>query len=403
MAVNLIANYDEPQAMALLNASFAQFRSESRRAQLEDRAAARRKEIAEFRAAAECDRGDVWAYLERHGDTAIDHRAAIRDLVQRTDAGDVLRLGDERVRWVIVARSWGANPRLLILSTRGETRRVAADALDPSLAVLGRMDLPLPIRSRDGGYLNSVAARLREWEPPSARPEALIGGGDDDPVATCPQLGEHLEWARRYERATRELRRTRRRLERDEDGIVNQFRAVLRLLESFGYTKGWALTDRGEELRFLYNELDLLLTEAVEQGVFHRLAPAELAAVVSSFTFEARRDDGGGSWPLPELAKRGMQLDEIIRRINQAERRDGLPETRLPDPGFSSLAHAWAEGVDLEDLFDDELAAGDFVRNCRQLIDLLRQLRDAVPDLRSTAAAAIKAVDRGVVAAGGRF
>ncbi len=56
----------------------------------------------------------------------------------------------------------------------------------------------------------------------------------------------------------------------------------------------------------------------------------------------------------------------------------------------------------MDDLFgQDEAAAGDFVRNCRQLLDLLRQLRDTYPHLRDGASRAVKAIDRGVVAAGG--
>jgi superfamily II RNA helicase len=47
------------------------------------------------------------------------------------------------------------------------------------------------------------------------------------------------------------------------------------------------------------------------------------------------------------------------------------------------------------------MAPGDFVRVSRQLADLLRQLRDAAPELRDETAAALRAVDRGVVAAQG--
>jgi ATP-dependent RNA helicase HelY len=79
-----------------------------------------------------------------------------------------------------------------------------------------------------------------------------------------------------------------------------------------------------------------------------------------------------------------------------------LLRTWLPEAGFSAIAYAWASGHDLEDLFDDDLAAGDFVRNCRQLIDVMRQLRDEFPKLRVAAADGIDRVDRGVVAAGGR-
>jgi superfamily II RNA helicase len=51
---------------------------------------------------------------------------------------------------------------------------------------------------------------------------------------------------------------------------------------------------------------------------------------------------------------------------------------------------------------EDDFAAGDFVRNCRQLLDLMRQIRDAYPSLSTAASAAISATDRGIVAVGGR-
>jgi ATP-dependent RNA helicase HelY len=88
--------------------------------------------------------------------------------------------------------------------------------------------------------------------------------------------------------------------------------------------------------------------------------------------------------------------------LTKAERKLHLPETRPPHAGFSSLAFAWAHGEDLDSLLgEDDLAAGDFVRTCRQLLDLLRQLRDAEPALRRQVSDAIRMLDRGVVAAGG--
>ena len=406
MAVNLVANYTEPHAEELLNASFAQFRAESRRVGLERRVAERQQEIDEFRSAAACDRGDLWAFLEEGGGSAAaDLSQSLRDFTQQMSEGDVIRLtSDDQDVWVILARSWGGNPRLLLLSPTAETQRVSSGDLSPELTIVGSIDLPQPIRSRDSGYLSSVARLIREWTPdPDFGEVAFRSEADGDPVAGCPQLREHLRWVRRAERAERELRRTRRRLERDDEGIVNHFRAILRLLTSLGYTSEWSLTEQGQQLRYVYNELDLLLTESVEQGIFNDLNPPDLAALASAFTFQARRDDADGDWPNATTAKRGERLFDIAERINEAERREHLPETRLPDPGFSAAAHAWATGLDLEDLFDDDLSAGDFVRNCRQLLDLLRQLRDAFPNLRTSAGAAVKAIDRGVVAAGGRF
>ena len=76
--------------------------------------------------------------------------------------------------------------------------------------------------------------------------------------------------------------------------------------------------------------------------------------------------------------------------------------TRTPDPGFAALAHSWAAGDDLADVIaDEEMSGGDFVRNVKQLIDLLRQLGDVAPE-PATAKSARDAADRlfrGVVAA----
>jgi ATP-dependent RNA helicase HelY len=58
------------------------------------------------------------------------------------------------------------------------------------------------------------------------------------------------------------------------------------------------------------------------------------------------------------------------------------------------LAAADAEGI------GSALSAGDFVRWCRQVLDLLDQVRNAAPqpDLQLTAKRAIDAIRRGVVA-----
>jgi ATP-dependent RNA helicase HelY len=59
----------------------------------------------------------------------------------------------------------------------------------------------------------------------------------------------------------------------------------------------------------------------------------------------------------------------------------------------------WAEGKPLEDvLAETDMAPGDFVRNCKQLLDLLRQVETvAGPELAAVARAAHQAVNRSVV------
>ena len=80
----------------------------------------------------------------------------------------------------------------------------------------------------------------------------------------------------------------------------------------------------------------------------------------------ARRAGGRGPrWPRPCGCGPGCPEAEAEHRL------DFLPE---PDAGFAWAAHQWAAGVSLDRVLGDTLAAGDFVRWTRQLIDLLDQI-----------------------------
>ena len=62
---------------------------------------------------------------------------------------------------------------------------------------------------------------------------------------------------------------------------------------------------------------------------------------------------------------------------NAIEDEAGSERTRPPEPTFLAIAHAWAAGESLDDVLEDEdLSGGDFVRNMKQVIDLLGQVAD---------------------------
>src|SRR5439155_650232 len=151
---------------------------------------------------------------------------------------------------------------------------------------------------------------------------------------------------------------------------------------------------------------EALRTVRVRAGLLDGLNAPSMAAVCSAFSYETRGPDQGATtrvrFPNRIVRDRLAEIDRIWRDLNVVEDEAGLPETRRPDPGFSPVAHAWAAGKDLEDvLLDEDLTGGDFVRNVKQLIDLLRQVGDVAP-APATASAARSAADalfRGVVAA----
>ena len=58
----------------------------------------------------------------------------------------------------------------------------------------------------------------------------------------------------------------------------------------------------------------------------------------------------------------------------------GLPVSAEPDGGMAWMLHRWASGQRLDMVLkDSEMAAGDFVRRCKQIVDLLGQIGDAAP------------------------
>jgi ATP-dependent RNA helicase HelY len=157
----------------------------------------------------------------------------------------------------------------------------------------------------------------------------------------------------------------------------------------------------------LYTETDLLLSESLREGLLDGLTVPETAAVVSCFAYERRGPDGAEPappvhWPSGRVAERTRNVERLWRSLSAAENDIGLPETRPPDPGFTPYAFEWASGDALTTILDDdELAGGDFVRNIKQVIDLLGQIAEVAPDgdTRHTARAAINACLRGVIRA----
>ena len=99
-------------------------------------------------------------------------------------------------------------------------------------------------------------------------------------------------------------------------------------------------------------------------------------------------------------AARYHDLQRIWGRVRRIEDDHQVQLCRELEDGFATPVYHWAEGTPLDDvLAETEMAPGDFVRSCKQLIDLLRQIEDvAAPATASLVRRAREAVHRGVVA-----
>ena len=159
-------------------------------------------------------------------------------------------------------------------------------------------------------------------------------------------------------------------------------------------------------MRTLYAENDLVIAECLRTGAWSALHPPALAAAVSTLLYNGRREDelrqprvpGGPHGVL------GRALQETVRiwsRVSDLQQEHRLGELPAPEWGIVGPVHGWAQGKSLDTvLAGTDIAPGDMVRWCKQVIDALDQIADVAPteQLRTQALTAIAAMRRGVVA-----
>jgi ATP-dependent RNA helicase HelY len=419
MAVNLVHRYTAEDAHHLVNLSFAQYRADRDVVGLERQLERTREQLARQRERAEAGPGDVDEYrrlLARLEEARRGRGAASRVAagIERLKPGDVLWVPARGGRVAVLAhdRRRGGRPRVLAVTAGKGLVRLSAEDFRAAPRAIGRVELPEPYAPRNPTFRRETAVRLRradvsEEEPTRADQEQLERAVREHPVAEDPARDARVRAAGGVERLEREITRLERRARGRSESLARQFDRVLGLLEGWGYVDGWSLTPAGDVLARLYTETDLLLAEALREGVVDGLTVPETAAVVSCFTYERRGSDDEGAmpplrWPTRRVAERWRRIEPLWQTLTAAEDDARLPETRSPDPGFTPYVHEWADGESLAAVLDDdELAGGDFVRHVKQCIDLLRQVADVAPEAatRRAAAAAADACFRGVVAA----
>jgi len=421
MAANLVRRYESEVAHHLLNLSFAQFQADRDLVALERRLEQSREQLERHRRTAARGPGDVDEYrrlvADRDAERGRGRNRRIDEALGQLVPGDVLVRVARHGRVVILGRESArrGGPRLLALDESRQLVRLGRDDFHGPPVAGGHVELPEPYSPRSAAFRRAAAEQLR-----AVRVDAPDGDDDGDereaklaraveehPVAQDPQREARLRAAASADRLARDVARLERRVRGRSESLARKFDRVLRVLESWGYVDGWALTASGETLARLYTESDLLVAEALREGVLDGLGPADLAALVSCFTYERRGPEGAeptvpARWPSREVASRWRTLETVARQLNNNEHDAGLTETRSPDPGFAPYVHDWVSGVELADVLDeDEITGGDFVRHVKQVIDLLRQLGEVAPD-PATAAAARAGADaayRGVISA----
>ena len=372
MAVNLVRNYTPEQAHHLLNSSFAQFLADRGVVALERTRQQDHEAIEGYRRNMACHLGDFdeyWGLLAQANELREQDRLgrdksrkdAIKGAVASLRPGEVIQVpSSKRGGLAVVVSSRDGKPSVLGQDRRSFRLQVS-DFREPP-QVLTRIALPRSGSTRSARYRRDVAASLvslrvkpskdtsRRPDPKvereAARLEALAA---EHPCASCPERAKHERWATRVDEKRRSLRGVERRIRVRTETLARQFDRVLEVLRTLGFVEGWRVTDKGRTLARIYGEADILIGEALSKGVFDDLAPAEVAALLSSAVYEGReRVPLSGEMPTEATVERYERFQRLWRQIRRTEDEHQVQLCRELEQGFATPIYHWAQGMPLE-------------------------------------------------------
>ncbi|HSU72042.1 MAG TPA: DEAD/DEAH box helicase [Micrococcaceae bacterium] len=383
-------------------------------------------------------------------------RSAAEESLERLRAGDVVEVPAGRTPGfavVVAPDPHSHEPRPTILTLEKQIRRLSIHDLDGPIAPVSQIRIPKQFNVKLAKDRRDLTSSLRNSlrngahgdgshgdgahdgsRPHTGRPGGRSGGGRGQefvladgsaqqerriaelrrrlrshPCHGCSDRENHARWSERWWKLRRETDGLVRQIQGRTNTIAKTFDRVCEVLAGYGYLErmddgGLVPTSDGQRLRRVYGEKDLLVSLCLREGAFADLDAAELATLVSALVYQAKREERGLRPRMPSVSLE-TSVDIVIRQwsaLEDVEEQHKLPLTGEPELGLVWPMYKWARGRRLQDVLEGtELAAGDFVRWAKQVIDLLDQLAK-VPDLDPAfgrlCIQAIDSVRRGVVA-----
>lgn len=445
MSINLLAQFGRSRAREILESSFAQFQADRSVVGLARQVRSREESIAGFGKAMTCHLGDFTEYARLRralGDaettasrgTSRARKSLTEDSLSRLLPGDVVDVPAGKSPGLAVVLSSdheSREPRPAVMTLDNQLRRIGLHDVEGPLSPITRIRIPksfnakVPKSRRD--LASSVRNAVRDNRPPapprrdddfgraSAAPnqEKRIAELRRElrahPCHGCSEREDHARWSERWWKLRQETDGLIRQIQGRTNTIAKTFDRVCGVLTGYGYletsdTGVLSISPDGQRLRRIYGEKDLLISQSLRMGAFNDLDAAEIAALASVLVYQAKREDRGLRPKMPSVSLESA-VDTVVREwsaLEDVEEANKLPLTGEPELGLVWPIFKWAKGRHLQEVLSGtDLAAGDFVRWVKQVIDLLDQLADIPnldPRIARLCAEAIKLIKRGVVA-----
>jgi superfamily II RNA helicase len=156
-----------------------------------------------------------------------------------------------------------------------------------------------------------------------------------------------------------------------------QIKARIRFLQNDGFLEGTALTEKGK-LAAAVSGYEIQAAELYFTRSFDELKPEHLPVVLGAIITEPNRNRRMAE---PTDIRLRFEAERVIARLRRHELRHGIANP-IREMSFSLAApiFAWASGCSLKDLSGFGVPEGDLIRILRMAVQLLRTLRDRIPD-----------------------
>ena len=226
------------------------------------------------------------------------------------------------------------------------------------------------------------------------------------PCHLCSHREAHSRWAERWWQLHRETQAILDQIEGRTNLVASTFDKICELLIELGYLddsdQDLLVTESGKMLARIYGERDLLVAEALRLKIWDNLDAPSLAAMAAALVYEPRRDDENFE---PRAVKGNFQesftnTQLLWDDLENLAKKHKLPRSSKLEMELSYPIHRWATGAKLDLVLESaDLLPGDFIRWCKQIIDLLEQLAKASEGpISAKARDAVDLVKRGIVA-----
>jgi superfamily II RNA helicase len=194
-------------------------------------------------------------------------------------------------------------------------------------------------------------------------------------------LGERLHeaWERSFNNYQWARMNRKKRL-RNEEKQRQAIDRRMKLLRDLDYITDSGITQKGQ-VASVINGFELPIVELLDSGLLEWMNEIQIAVCFASLVFEERKNDLFRRLPQSILGTHRKDIEGVVGKLIRKERELSIPASiRPPDFKIGTVVHDWCKGASFEDMSDHTTTPhGDLVRVMRLTVQLLRQLRNALP------------------------